>query len=370
MKRFFCILAIIFCIMKIMAQIQISPYLNPALYNNSPTAANMLNQKLSSIVSANKIQSTIGDSRFILAGNWIEVSKDVVSSSPVQIAYIIEICLSIGDGLTGTKYISESFKTKGVGATEEKAHMNAIRNLQNNSTKLVSFIAEGKKRIINYYDDNKDAVLSNIHTLVTKENYDQAAYELSLIPIECNYYIEVQKEIDAIYQRIIDKEAHLTFTKVKAKWASRQDKLAADDIINILVSINPNATCYPDVQRFIKQVNQRISQINAQEWDDYKERQAHIQKMDSLNLEARREQSRLDAEVAQTRMCTNAEIEKERLINEREKNQQNAALSQQVVDKAASLESERINAVREIGIAYAKNHPKNVTYDDKNISSW
>ena len=100
----------------------------------------------------------MGDSRFILTGNWIPETKDVISSAPTQIAYTLNINLHIGDGEIGTKYISETFRVKGVGSTEEKALLAAIRNLQSSNHKISTFVQKGKERIISYYEHNKENI--------------------------------------------------------------------------------------------------------------------------------------------------------------------------------------------------------------------
>ena len=122
------------------AQINITPYISNDINKAFPDASSIFISKLNGILSANNIHSEMGESRFILTGNWIVESKDIVSSVPPKIAYVLNINLFIGDGETGDKYISESFRVKGIGKTEEKAYLDAIKNFQTKSDKLNAFI--------------------------------------------------------------------------------------------------------------------------------------------------------------------------------------------------------------------------------------
>ena len=163
---------------SVKAQIYITPFMPDDIVGAYPDAARVLESKLNNILSANGIKTQMGDSRFILTGNWIPETKDVIGAAPTQIAYTLNVNLYIGDGEDGTKYISETFRVKGVGSTEEKAHLAAIRNLQSNSQKMSAFVQKGMERIISYYEQNKDNIMASINSLVTKQDYDEAVYQL------------------------------------------------------------------------------------------------------------------------------------------------------------------------------------------------
>ena len=149
MKKSIVSIVSLMCISTSMAQIQITPYIDDENCSSMPNGiCEILSQKLSNVISQNGIQSQMGDSRFILTCHVTEESKNVLTTSPTQIAYVLNLHLFIGDGETGTKYISETFRTKGVGATEEKAYRNTVKNLNAKSEQMVSFVGQGSKRII------------------------------------------------------------------------------------------------------------------------------------------------------------------------------------------------------------------------------
>lgn len=359
------------------AQIYITPFMPDDIIGTYPDAARVLESKLNNILSANGIKTQMGDSRFILTGNWIPETKDVIGTAPAQIAYTLNINLYIGDGEDGTKYISETFRVKGVGPTEEKAHLAAIRNLQSNSQKMSTFVQKGMERIISYYEQNKENIMASINSLVTKQDYDEAVYQLCLIPMECSYYMDVQSKINYVYQRVIDNRAEPIFTEAKALWAATQNAKGASQVIDLVSQIDPNASCYLDVQKFIATVNAKINLINEQAYATYQKKLAHRQEMDKLELEAQREQNRLDAAVAQTQIKANASVEKTRMETEaknyaqqqtqRERNRQAATVASQAISASERLQSQRISAAKDIAVAYAKNRPKTIVYK---VNNW
>lgn len=348
------------------------------IVNAYPDAAKVLESRLNNILSANGIKTQMGDSRFILTGNWIPETKDIVGSAPPQIAYTLNINLYIGDGEEGTKYISETFRVKGVGATEEKAHLAAIRNLQASNKKISAFVQKGKERIIAYYEKNHENIMASINSLLTKQDYDEAVYQLCLVPMECSYYVDVQSKINDVYQRIVDNRAEPIFTEAKAIWAATQNANGASQVIDLVSQIDPNASCYPAVQKFIATVNAKINLINERAYATYQKKLAHRQEMDKLELEAQREQNRLDAAVAQTQIKANASVEKTRLETnaknyaqqqqtQRERNRQTAAIASQAISASERLQLQRISAARDVAITYAQNRPKTVVYK---VNNW
>lgn len=377
MRWFFILIASVISI-SVNAQIHITPFMPDDIVEAYPDAARVLESKLNNILSANGIKTQMGDSRFILTGNWIPETKDVIGAAPTQIAYTLNVNLFIGDGEDGTKYISETFRVKGVGSTEEKAHLAAIRNLQSNSQKMSAFVQKGMERIISYYEQNKDNIMASINSLVTKQDYDEAVYQLCLIPMECSYYVDVQSKINYVYQRVIDNRAEPIFTEAKALWAANQNAKGASQVIDLVSQIDPNASCYLDVQKFIATVNAKINLINEQAYATYQKKLAHRQEMDKLELEAQREQNRLDAAVAQTQIKANASVEKTRMETEaknyaqqqqtqRERDRQVATVASQAISASERLQSQRISAARDVAVTYAKNRPKTIVYK---VNNW
>lgn len=311
------------CFGTSMAQIQITPFIDE---HNCCTMPNgicaILNQKLSTVISHNGVQSQMGESRFILTCNVTEESKNVLSTSPTQIAYVLNLHMFIGDGETGTKYISESFRLKGVGTTEEKAYRNAIKNLDASSDKMASFVSRGNKRIIDYYENNKNQILSSISSNVLGKNLELAAYELCLIPQECSYYNEVMNLLGQVNSQIVDNNSSSQLLYAKSIWAAEQNELSANKVSEIISNIAPTASCFSEANEFMTSVIERMEQLNNREWVAYQKQLAHKRKMDSI----------------------------------REKNRSDEA--QMLIMAQRDQNLARIQAVRDIAVQYAKNRPR------------
>lgn len=271
------------CVSASMAQIQITPFIDEQNCSAMPSGiCETLNQKLSNVISQNGIQSQMGQSRFVLTCNVTEESKNVLSTSPTQIAYVLDLHLYIGDGETGTKYISQSFRTKGVGPTEEKAYRNAVKNLQAKSQAMTEFVGKGSSRILDYYENNKEQILSSIRSCIDGKNLEQAAYELCLIPQESSYYNDVQALLGKVNGKIVDNQSSSLFLQAKSIWATEQNESTANQVADLVNQIDVNASCYADAHQFMETVTARMEQLNNREWAARQRQLAHERKMEMV----------------------------------------------------------------------------------------
>lgn len=323
MKKFILVIVSLMHMSASMAQMQITPYIDDRNCDVMPNGiCELLLQKLTNVISQNGIQSQMGDSRFILTCHVTEESKNVLSTSPTQIVYVLNLHMFMGDGETGTKYISETFRTKGVGATEEKAYRNAIKNLNAKSDQMTSFVGKGSKRIIEYYENNKDQIISSISSSISGKNLERAAYELCLIPQECSYYNEIQNLLGQVNGRIVDNNSSELFMSAKSIWASEQNESSANQVAELISKIDPNASCFSEANKFMNSVTKRMEQLNNREWAARQRQLAHEREMAVI-----RENNRS----AETQMQIKAQRD------------QNIAT---------------IKAVRDVAVQYARNRPR------------
>ena len=304
------------CFGTSMAQIQITPYIDDGNCSAMPDGiCEILTQKLNNIISQNGIQSQMGQSRFILTCNVTEESKNVLSTSPTQIAYVLDIHLYLGDGETGTKFISQSFRTKGVGATEEKAYRNAVKNMQAKSDQMTSFVGKGKARILDYYESNKDQILSSIRACVNRKDLEQAAYELCLIPQETSYYNDVQTLLGKVNGRIVDNNSADLLLQAKSVWSSEQNESTANQVAGLINQIDANASCYAEAHKFLQSVTERMEQLNNREWAARQRQLVHEREMEKVRENNRSTETQMrikaqrDTNIATIRAVRDAAVE-------------------------------------------------------------
>lgn len=267
----------------------------------SGVKSNLIN-KLNQIVTKSGMGGSSLNERFIITTNVTVLTKDITPTAPPMHAYTLEVSLYIGDGIEGKLFSSTSVTLKGVGDTETKAYMAALKNLKVADSRYQDFIGDGKNKIIEYYNSQCDFIIKEAEMLANKNEFEAAITKLVSIPEVCKECFD--KAMDAvapIYKKQIDRDCKVKLIEAQATWNASQDMSAAESAGYILSSIDPSASCFSEVQALSKKIEAKVKQIDDREWKYTLKEQAQ--------------------------------------------------------------ESERIEAIRAIGVAYGNNQPKTVTYN-------
>jgi hypothetical protein len=208
-------------------------------------------------------------------------------------------------------------------------------------------LEEGKNKVINYYITNCDFIIKEAFTLVKQEKYDEAIYQLSLVPDVCqDCYFKCLDTLASVYQQKIDADCKLKFNEAKTTWSAAQNPTGAEKAGDILSTINPMATCQPQIDAFIKTIDAKLKADEKARWQFKMKQYAD-------KIAAQKEQVRI------------AEEKSKRDDTYRENQSQRDAVAQEKqFQRNHELDKIRISAYRDVAVEYAKNQPKTVTYSN------
>ncbi len=234
----------------------------------STEVKNTLLTKLDQISSANGMGGSQINPRFIITANLTIGTKDIIAGPPQMLAQNLELTLFIGDAITNTIFSTISLSLKGVGTNENKAYIDAFKNINPKNKEVVAFLEEGKTKIINYYSTNCDFILKDAQALTKQEKYDEAIYKLSLVPDVCKEcYFKCLDTLTAIYQKKIDADCKIKLNQAKSLWAAQQTPIGAEKAGDILSSINPMASCQGEIESFIKTIDTKLKADEKARWE-------------------------------------------------------------------------------------------------------
>lgn len=277
-KYIFTVLASIFAVASVFAQntlrssddlqrIALATYIPDQIENLPPIAKNLLENKLNQIVTTYGMSGNKYNERFIITSNINVITKDITPTSPAMTALTLEVTFYIGDGVDGKKFATSSINSKGVGETETKAYIQALKSININNNEFKTMIETGKNRIVEYYNSRCDFIINQSKAIANQEKYDEAIYNLLSVPEVCkDCYVKCMNEVAPIYKKQIDKECQKALTKAKSVWAANQDLNSANEVSQIVSEINPNASCYPEITKLINSVGTRVLQLDNREW--------------------------------------------------------------------------------------------------------
>ncbi|HLV15776.1 MAG TPA: hypothetical protein VKY41_11390 [Xanthomarina sp.] len=246
--------------------ISLGAYIPNQIEGIPASAHSMLNNKLGQIITSNGISDDVRNSRFIITPNITVMSKDIIGTAPSKIALNLEMTLYMGDGIAGNLFSSESFTLKGVGTNETKAYMQAIKQLKSNNKKVQDFVANGKAKIIDYYNTNCNQIIAESEALQRVNNYEEALFLLVNVPTASDCFDNVKGKIESLFQKVIDNECLTKYGVAQAIWAANQDIYAANEAGTILSTINPRSACFGDVKKLFSKIEARVQDLQDRTW--------------------------------------------------------------------------------------------------------
>jgi hypothetical protein len=282
-------------------RIMLTSWVPPTIEGMPKIARKNLQNKLKQVVTKNGLGGSPYNTRFIISANVSVMSKDILPGPPTMHAYNLDITLYIGDGFEGTVFASETISVKGVGTNENKAYISALKRISPKNPDVQAFVKTGKEKIIQYYKDNCDLIIKKAQNLATQNKQKQAIFMLSAVPSACEEcYVKAMNAIKPIYQDYINRDCKIKLQKATGIWNAAQDMAAAEEAGAMLASIDPDASCAGQARTLSNKIAAKVKQIDAREW--------------------------------------------------------------KYIVKDQQQESERIKAIRDIGVAYGKGPKANVTY--------
>lgn len=275
----------------------------PDQADGMPAAAKKnLENKLQQILIQNGMACSPGDTRFIISANVSVLTKDITATAPPMQAYTLNVVLYIGDGIEGKSYSSYSTNVSGVGENETKAYMNAMKNIKTTDPAYQAFVDKGKQKIVDYYETQCDLIIKEANQLATTRQYDQAIWKLTGVPTFCtSCWDKCMTALAPIYKQKIDYDCEMKTADATRIWNADQSWEGADRAGKILKTIDPKAACYKDAKALSDKIGAKIKEVDGREW----------------NL---------------------------------------------VYEKEVGVQKDLIEAYKEVGVAYGKNQPQNITY--------
>lgn len=302
MKKIILIIAIILSMVSVAQQnqqkvedlgyISIVPYMANQVENIPLSARNNLQSKMTQLLTNNGIAGSVGyDTRFIITPNVSVLAKEVVASAPPKIALQLEIAFYVGDGVSGVKFGSAVVQAKGVGQNENKAYINAFKNIKSTNQNLTDLIENAKNRILNYYLENCGLILKEAETLIQQNKYEEAIYHLSKIPViseDC--YAKAQKLIKNTYDQKIENDCEVLLNIATNAWNTNQNSQGAELAALYLNKINPSSTCFSKAKSLANEIKEKIELEDNRIWDFLEKQQKY------------------DAEIEKNRLISSKEI--------------------------------------------------------------
>lgn len=228
----------------------------------SPEVSNYITNKLKSLTSTSDAMGAIENAQFAITLDYNVRDKEILSGSPTKIIYVIETTIQILDLKGNRNFATYTKDIKGIGDNEQKALINAFQKINSTDINLKKFLNEGHNRIIDYYNTNYEQIINKARLLASTRHYDEALYNLMTIPECCNGYGLVMNVSYTIYQQFIDQHCNENLAQARAAWIASPNREGAISASIFLSEIYPDAACYEDAIHLANEIKNQM----GEEW--------------------------------------------------------------------------------------------------------
>ena len=358
-KNIFLLVAFLLCYVFVNAQtnqrdvdrITIHAFL-PEYKNVPPESHDLLESKITEIITNNGIEDNEYGVRFVLTAKVNVISKDIVAGPPQRISQKLDVTFILGDIVEDKVFLRKKISVIGVGTSEEKAFISAFKNIKTSNTEITQFIQEGKQKILGFYQTHCEDIIKEARDMASQNQYEQAIIMLSSIPdVVSDCFLDCLKTTEDIYQQMIAARGEEMLRKAQNAWVKNPTRQGAREATQYLQQINHAAPCQPEVSKLLEQIGQKMNEIDRREWQH--EMQVY---QDGVEHDRREWEHKM---------------QKYQDGIEREKRQ----WEQHVKEHNDNVETQRmfIKAARDIAIEQARNQPREINYYRVNytkIYSW
>lgn len=222
------------------------------------TAKAQVENKLNRLLTLNGIASSSYLGQFFLTASVVPLTKDILPGPPTQIAATMEFTFYIADYYNQLVFSTTSLTAKGVGTTEAKSYIDAIKHVNLNSPELKRFVAQGKTKIIEYYNTEAPKIMAKAKAAAQKKDYEQALFLASTIPSECTYFQDALDLGNEVYQQYIDFNCQINLQAAKMAWIAGPNVYGAEAAGEYLSKIYPEASCYQEAEALYQEIKAKV----------------------------------------------------------------------------------------------------------------
>ncbi|MCR4828711.1 MAG: hypothetical protein K5864_04525 [Bacteroidales bacterium] len=301
----------------------------PQLPNVPEEAHAALETKMQQVATQYGLASNGLTDRFVMTAKVNVTSKDIAPTTPVKISQKMEVTLFIGDVLDNKVYESVVLSVAGIGQSETQSMINAFNQIKPMDPRLKAFVENAERKIAEYYTNNCSYILTEANALAQQRKYDAAIAKLMAVPEVCKEcYEQCMARTVEVYQTKLNNDGDILVKKARSQWIAKRDYASASEALRTLSNVDPQSSAQGKAQVLVDEINK------------------HLRNMEAAAEAQRREEW---------------EFAKKQY-------EDNLAMARQRQADATTIRREQIAAAKEVGIAYGKNQPKTITYN--NFRTW
>lgn len=224
-----------------------------------------LEAKIIQIVASCGIAANGFTNNFIMYPKFSVYDEKVVEGGMQNLTYVnCEISLYVKQQENELIYGAYSARLMGSGTSKKEAVSDAISKISVHDQHLVSFIDETKRKIISYYESRCQDIIQKSEALVRMHQFQEAIGLLMNVPEQVSScYSKVQNKSVEAYKSMQNLICSEQLQRARTTCQANHFKEA----LEILAQIDPSTACFKEAQSLAMTAAQQIDAAARQQWE-------------------------------------------------------------------------------------------------------
>lgn len=238
-------------------QIPVSVHVDAKYANIDESATNILRSQLTRATVATGMSENIAFAQYFVTVKFDEIDKEIVSSAPMKIVKNLGANFYLVDVYTQKIYANEYIEIKGIGNSETKCNIDAVKRLNAQNARVKKFLTDARQKVLDYYNAEYPRIIKEAQLKATTKQYEEALAMISAVPSCCNGYDKAIAVGLDIYNKYRDTYALALLNQAKAAWASNPTASGAQAVVSILAGIDPESASYKEAMKLLEDIKKQ-----------------------------------------------------------------------------------------------------------------
>jgi hypothetical protein len=197
----------------------------------------------------------------------------------------LSVTLTVRNIITNTIFNTLQLFTRGEGYNTEQAAKIAINRLNTTDMVCTNFVETTKQRIVTYYQNNINSILTKANTLATRQNFDEALALLGSYPESLSGYARVATAINTIFKKSQTQNCSQILLAAQTAY-SQQNYVEAAELV---MMIDAQSSCTTEAQVLLANIKHHLDKLHQEQLEQDKEERRTNERIVQAQIKAVRE---------------------------------------------------------------------------------
>jgi hypothetical protein len=231
-------------------------------YLNSMQLSKLRNKVLK-IASSNGMSSSGFNSNFVMYPIFEVYDEELIEGMENIFILDVEVTLVIKQVENNMIFSTFTTKIEGSGNNKSEAIVNSISQIPTKSSEVNDFVKEAKHKIIDYYEAQCQNIATQAETAAKKGDFQEAFAIIMAVPSEVSCSQDLSDLSIRIYKEYQNKICKENMLEAQSRVSAGEYDAALD----VLSDIDPSSVCYSEAKSTISKIESKVSAEKKQEWD-------------------------------------------------------------------------------------------------------